>query len=544
MKKYSKYLLVVFPALYMLVGFYFRQVNGDLSLRSTDPEYIDFISGMCVATGRFGQANIDHPGAIFQIILAFIFKIIHFFRGSKTPFFEDAMANADMYLAVSNLAITAIIATAMFWAGKAVRKITGSTLYALIIQTAPFIINVWYEIAGRIYPELIFVIPVYLLEVQLLRELYQPDYSPKKSIFNYSLAMGIGLSIKMTFFPLIVLPLFVIKTIKNKLKYLAYTVIVFFVLSPQVAVQWHHFYWWMRGMFVHSGQYQAGESNIIDTTLFVKNLDKLLTGERYFFYASALMVVLLIIMAFTRKRWLLSAQIFSGFTLSVLGLVFIVSKQYAIRYFLPALLFYPFLLILNKEAIQLFFKQKIVKQLLSTVIVIIILFQFSKSVSYMRVVSRTISQQVTATAQTRDFIETLDKNSYTIITSQAYGSPYRQYALMFSFAMGGKQWPNYREKLDKLFPNNYMYFTWDNTIKYWGKPYNAGEIAASGKPVYLYLQKNSKELYNRTVKKLLENSRDISIDRKLLFENPYNHESVSRLYFSVDSIQTATQTGQ
>ena len=159
MKKQYKYLLFIFPVIYLLLGFYFRQVFGDLSLRSTDPEYIDFISGMCVATGKFSQANIDHPGSIFQIILAVVFRIIY------------------------------------FWAGKATLKISNNYLYALLIQVAPLIINVWYSIIGRIYPELILVIPVYLIQVQLLREIFNKNDNPTKSLATYSFAVGIGLSV-------------------------------------------------------------------------------------------------------------------------------------------------------------------------------------------------------------------------------------------------------------------------------------------------------------------------------------------------------------
>ncbi len=538
MKKYSPYLLYIFPALYLLLGFYFRQVFGDLSLRSTDPEYVHFVSSMCVATGRFSQANVDHPGSVFQIVMAFIFRTIHFFRGNKTPFFEDAVAHADMYLSITNLVITSIVSATMLQAGKTVEKISKSTLYALLIQSAPFIIASWYQVFGRIYPELTFVIPVYLLEAQLLREIYQPRQQSNKTVFIYAFAVSIGLSTKMTFLPLALLPLFVIKKIGNKLKYFVLTVVLFFVLSPQVAFQWHHFSHWMRGIFFHSGAYEAGDTGIINSSLFFSNLSKTFTNEKYFFYVTAILLLLTIFLAFTKKRRTPLFRIMLGLTVALAGLVFIVSKQYATRYFFPALLLYPFVLIVSKETIQLFVKHKAVKPVLGVLLILIIGYQINKTIPLIRAVSRSVSKQMNARIQTRDFAQTLDKNSYTIITSQDYGSPYPQFAIMFGFAMGGKQWPHYKEKLDKLFPDNYMYFTWDNTIKYWGKPYNAREIASSGKPVFLYLQKNTQELYRRTANKLLENSHGISISNKLLFENPVNHESIMQLYYTVDSIKT------
>jgi len=538
MKKYSPYLLFVFPALYLLLGFYFRQVFGDLSLRSSDPEYVHFVSAMCVATGKFGQANVDHPGSVYQLIVALIFKIIHFIRSNKTPFFEDAVAHADMYLAVTNLVITSVVSAAMLWAGKMVVKISNSTLYALLIQTAPFIIASWYEVFGRIYPEITFVIPIYLLEIQLLREIYQPKQQSNKTVFAYAFAISVGLSTKMTFLPLALLPLFVIKKMGNKLKYFILTIVLFFILSPQVAFQWHHFSHWMRGIFFHSGAYETGDTGIVNSSLFFSNLSKIVANEKFFFYAAAILLLLTIFWAFTKKRKTPLFGMMLGLTVALAGLVFIVSKQYAIRYFFPALLLYPFMFILSKETIQAFVKHKVVKPVLGILLVLIIGYQMNKTIPYIRVVSRNVSKQMNARIQTRDFIQTLNKNCYTIITSQDYGSPYPQYALMFGFAMSGQHWPNYKEKLDKLFPDNYIYSTWDNTIKYWGKPYNTREIASAGKPVYLYLQKNSKELYNRTVNKLLENSNGISISNKLLFENPVNHESIMQLYYAVDSVKT------
>ncbi|HFB62043.1 MAG TPA: hypothetical protein ENJ69_03570 [Bacteroidetes bacterium] len=85
----------------------------------------------------------------------------------------------------------------------------------------------------------------------------------------------------------------------------------------------------------------------------------------------------------------------------------------------------------------------------------------------------------------------------------------------------------------------YQYFTWDNSLRYWGKGFQPDTVIASKKPVYLYLQKNSKKLYNRTVKKLLGNHKGFSVSKKLLFENPKNGEAVLQLFFSKAAPQSS-----
>ena len=98
--------------------------------------------------------------------------------------------------------------------------------------------------------------------------------------------------------------------------------------------------------------------------------------------------------------------------------------------------------------------------------------------------------------------------------------------------MGGKNWPDYKEKLNNLYPNTYQYFTWDNTIKYWGKAFDPNSIIVSGKPVYLYLQRNTNSLYTRTIRKLFKNFKGFTVKKKLLFDNPQNGEAILQLYFA------------
>jgi len=269
LKRSYKYFLFIFPAIYLLLGFYFRQVFGDLSLRSIDPEYIHFISALCVSTGKFSQANIDQPASVLQLLLAVVFRVVYFFRGNGLPYFQDVISHSDLYLSVGSLVITTIIAVSLLWAGKAVKNITNNIIYALAIQTSPFLLNIWYDLTGRIYVELLFIVPVLILQVLLLREIYPQNENYKPRIFLYAFAVAIGMSLKMTFLPFIVLPLFLIKNIRNKLRYLLYTIISFFLLSLPVVFQLNKFRNWMESIFIHSGAYNGGAKNIIDPGLFV-----------------------------------------------------------------------------------------------------------------------------------------------------------------------------------------------------------------------------------------------------------------------------------
>ncbi len=539
-KNYYKYLIYIIPALYLLMGFYFRQIFGDLSLRSIDPEYIHFISALCVSTGKFSQANIDQPASVLQLLLAVVFRVVYFFRGNSLPYFQDVISNSDLYLSVGNLVITVIVGIALLWTGKAVYKITNNIIYALAIQTSPFLLNIWYDLTGRIYSELLFIIPVLILQVLLLREIYRQNESYKPRIFLYAFAVAIGMSLKMTFLPFIILPLFLIKTFRYKLKYLIYTILIFFAISLPVVFQFGRFRHWMFSIFVHSGTYEGGAKNIINTHLFVNNFKSLLTSQREFFYVFILLFILLVTLFIAGKSRTVLTRIALGLLVVFSGFIFITSKQYAIRYFVPALLLFPFVLILNMEIILSFFHQRAVKIVLGLLLVFIIGDKIKNEIPYMRIVSKSVSAQMAARIETRDVANTLKKDSYKIIVSQDYGCPFHEYAIMYSFSFGGKSWPGYKKKLNSLYPDTYQYFTWDNSLRYWGGPFDPGTVMTSGKPVYLYLEKNRQELYNRTIHKLFENHKGYTVKKKLLFENPQNGEAIIRLYFSKTVIQRDT----
>ena len=532
MKKKYVYFLYFFPVAYLLLGFYFRQVFGDLSLRSTDPDYIHFISGLCVSTGKFSQANIDHPGSFLHLLLAIVFRIVYFFRQHNLSYFEDAILHSDLYLAVGNLVITTILAGAIFWAGKAVYKTTKNFAYALSVQSAPFLMNIWYEMTGRIYDELLLLIPVYIITVLLLRELYDENLTDKKRSLLYALAIAIGLSLKMTFLPFAFLPLFFIKPVRDKLKYLFYTVLFFVLFSLPVVFQFQKFKDWMIGIFMHSGAYESGSKGIINSGLFIKNVGNLFHTKTGFFEAFFLLLLLLVVLIITKKAKKIFIRLGSGITLVVLLLVFIMGKHYQMRYFVPALLFYPLFLVLIVEFSEALFPRKTFRFVLGLLLVLFIGYKTAHEIPYIRLVSRSVGNQMAARIKTRDVVNALPEKSYKIIVSQDYGCPLQAYAIMYSFAVGGKRWPHYREKLNRLYPDVYQYFTWDNSLRYWGKPFIPDTVVSSGKPVYVYLQNNSTSLYRRTVFKLIPDSARYNIHNRLIFKNPRNGEVVRQLFLS------------
>ena len=69
-------LLLIAPFAYFFLGSYIHQVIGLYSLRSADPEYIYFISGLSIADGKFMLGHIDNPGTPLQYLTALVFSVL------------------------------------------------------------------------------------------------------------------------------------------------------------------------------------------------------------------------------------------------------------------------------------------------------------------------------------------------------------------------------------------------------------------------------------------------------------------------------------
>jgi len=121
----QKALLVIIPLLYFIAASYFRNLLGNLSLRSCDPEYIYFMSGLTVADGVLKVGHIDNPGTPLQLLVALVFKIVFLIRSTPTPFLEDVLLHPDLYIGVVSQTIAALTTILLMFTGWKVFKYTG-----------------------------------------------------------------------------------------------------------------------------------------------------------------------------------------------------------------------------------------------------------------------------------------------------------------------------------------------------------------------------------------------------------------------------------
>ena len=538
----EKVLLLILPLLYFIAGSYFRSLLGNLSLRSCDPEYIYFMSGLTLSDGNLKLGHIDNPGTPLQVLVALIFKLTYFFRSTPVPYVDDVLLHPDLYLSVVSLFMAAITAGLLFYAGYKVYQSTKSVFYALIVQTAPFLPVIWYDLIGRVAPELMMPFPVVLLTVLIIAFYYQNEITNWKNVIIFSLISAFGLSIKLTYLPLLFIPFLIIDSWKKKFSFIGLTLLFFFLIAFPMTLKIHIFWSWVKNLFMHSGTYGGGESNIVDFASLGTNLRELFGYEKRFFYVFfSLIAMFTSYIIYFRKKVEKRISLFSiAVIIAIILQLLMVGKHYAHRYFIPVLMLSPLMVFIIAELIKKFYPKKITTYLINIGIVAMLIWNVQFNRQWLPAKTEAMGNDIENRMPTWHVAQSLEKDSYKIIASQNYGCPFIEYTLMYSTVWAShKKQEEYKPILARLYPDTYNYFTWDNSMRYWGEKFNAQKVTESGKNVYLYLERNEEELYNRTISKLQEeNGGQFMTEKDTVFLNDKTGEIILKLIIQPEQVDS------
>jgi len=532
----KKLLLVIFPLLYFIAGSYFRNLLGNLSLRSCDPEYIYFMSGLTLSDGEIKLGHFDNPGTPLQILIAIVFKITYFFRSTPLAFVEDVLLHPDLYLSITSLFIAAITSGLLFYAGYKVYQSTKSVFYAVLVQTAPFLPVIWYDLIGRVAPELMMPFPVILITVYIITIYFQNEPFTTKSVLLLAFFSAFGLAIKLTFLPLWFIPFLFIEDWKKRFLFMGSAFLMFFIIAFPMTLQFNFFWGWVKNLFMHSGTYGAGDTNIIDFVSLKANLRELFGYEkRYFYVYFALVGVFAGYVLYFRKKAekriiLLSIAVI----ITIAAQLLMVGKHYAHRYFIPVLMLSPLMVFIIAELIKKFYPKKITTYLINIGIVALLIWIVQFNRQWLPIKTQAMGNDIEQRLPTWHFAQTLEKESYKIITSQNYGSPFIEYTLFYSQVWANhKKREEYQPILNRLYPHSYSYFTWSDEMKYWGQKMNADSIMNSGLKTYLYLERDEQSLFDKTIEKIhKEDTTRFKIESRLLYRNPATTEIIYQLNFN------------
>ncbi len=486
MRKIHSFLLLLLPMLYFITGAYFHEVNGLYSVRGTDPEYIYFINGLSLANGKTEIGNIDHPGIPYDYIMAASLRMTHFFRDTSLPFTSDALTNADLYLRMANLTIIILTVFLLLFAGYATLTITGNLWYALLVQFSPFATEMVYGNIGRLPTESLIVLPVILLTLVILKVIRDNNgITTRRELLLLAACSTLALSLKLTIAPLLIIPFFLVKPLKNKVLFLFLVTVFFLLFAWPVTIQLDYFFGWVKSLFLHSGQYGEGEKEIVKLETLWPNMVSLYRVNYLFFNITAVAALLWAATLLIRKKEKVPGNLHRAMAASLAALLILtlaVGKHFKTTYFVPALMLLPLLVILTLRLSAHWLPGKLMRLATPLVVLLVLFLHFRSHIPVVHGLTLHYAQQNEQKMKAYNFFRIIDPAAVKIIVPGDYGAPVPEYALMTSYQWAGKQKPFYQPLLSALYPRSYFFYPWDKSLNFWGD-----SLRLDGtRPAYVY----------------------------------------------------------
>jgi hypothetical protein len=254
-------LLLVAPVLCLFLHALFSEARGPFYLAvNYDPEYAYLFNGLNLISGAAPE-HVDHPGIPLQIFAAACIKLANI--GSATnATIATVVAHAEAYLKGLNSTLMACYLFAQLFLGAVVWKKTGSLAGALLLQATPFLLGDDFVETVRFRPELMILVLAFVMAATLYLGVLRENRESNGIICLLGFLAATGLVSKINFLPLILLPLFSLRTWRDRAVYIVsgslFTGLWLLILIPQ----FHRITTWITALATRQGQYGTGDAGL------------------------------------------------------------------------------------------------------------------------------------------------------------------------------------------------------------------------------------------------------------------------------------------
>ncbi len=371
-KKYFHYCVYIFPLVFLCSG-----LNFNYPKFANDPHYVYLVNSAVLSEGK-AVGYIDHPGTTVMQIGAATIAGIHLFSGSGNESkINHVIRDPEKFMGGIRMVIVILNSLILLLLGWVALKKTGSVWLSLLLQVSTLISansldHIWTKLSPE--PLLFFVTGIFVLTIVLYY--FEKDKNQWKYVLFFSLVTGAGLGTKVTFLPLIVIPLIILPTFKKKLGYLLGIVPAFVLFTIPAIPEYKGMYFWMRNLFQHTGIYGSGEKGIIDVQTYFPNIIRIfeINPVILFIVVTGILVLLTHYLLNRNKETNWDARFLCGIIGTFILGTLLVAKHHKEHYIIPILLLNGIGLYFILNIINTIFQSKILNTILLPIVVTIYIF--------------------------------------------------------------------------------------------------------------------------------------------------------------------------
>lgn len=514
--------LLISPIIYAFFCIHTTHKSPNAFLQTVDPEYIHLISSVNLAEGNLNIQSIESPGTPLYVLGAITAKVTCFVS-SNDSLKEDFISNPEKYIDALRLVLLILTTLCLFILGHVVHKVSHSPFTAILFQLAPFL-SADIMLTSTIFtPDHFLVILMLLYMAVLFNHIHRENNAGEmKSVIYFSVFTALGCATKITFLPIVILPMFILANTKQKVVYVLSTGLLIPLFAFTATAQYERFLGWVKGLIFHSGNYGTGEEKIISSPSFINNLGKIVRTEIPFIIV-CLLLLICIFMFLIKRQKNQHNRIIVGLLCTFILHIILVSKHFAIRYLTPSIL----LGILGIYLLILFFAhtKKMQKTWMISLIVMYPLLAFKNIYT----INDRLLNHIASRNKAHECLEKNRKGLPLLIVPNYFGTGTKEYSLWFSSKWVGQNAQEYIDVMNKKYPNTYFFIPQQNTYFNWSNEISLFDLLKSNPILNVYISldatKRKEEAFAKEILKKFDaynRPNDSIIKIKYVFHQKYD----------------------
>jgi len=298
--------------------------------------------------------------------------------------------------------------------------------------------------------------------------------------------MGMGMATKFNFFPILILPLFLIDSNKNRLIYTGTGIASFFFFLLPIIGKFGDYRSFIIGIATHDGIYGQGNARMFNPDTMKENFFRIFNDAPELTFVIIAIVTAIILAIIYRKKQQTNQNIvfFTGMFFIVSLQILMVSKHFNAHYLVPILTIYPLFLFLLDD-----FLRKIGSYKKWTLVPVILLFITFIGFSTKRIVANieSIEEPKIQREEMRQYVsEHIPSNAFWFVEPTWECAPYVENGIVYGLCYCHRR-TNYTSVLMNRNPNIIIYGDSEEHSKIWGEHKVCFDsIVATRTPVYVY----------------------------------------------------------
>jgi hypothetical protein len=354
LKVFRQYgMLFIIPGIVLGCSIMLRLTAGPFWLATNlDPSYQYLVNGLYLLKG-YVPNHVDHPGTPLQMLCGAVCWAFNFGQSLEGTVVH-VLRSPEFYLHSVFMILSALAFLSSLALAVLVYQKTGARTAAILSQlpslfflslTSGNSTEAVNPVVANVSPEPLLIVVINLFNICFLMNYYAESSKDKLvSSVCWGFVCGLGAAVKLTFIPVLAVPLIILGW-RDKFLFAVVSALSFFVWTLPIISRYSIIWGWISGIAMHKGNFQSGLDRVSEMHGYCSNLSSIIEGQ--WAYVLVLIAALVFVLwKFFGKKWDKGAAFLAAAALGVLIQFASVAQHPGARYLLPGQGLFSVLLVL------------------------------------------------------------------------------------------------------------------------------------------------------------------------------------------------------